>query len=189
MEKHINCNWTRAISWELEKSAILDKEKAIGQLDFMVENMVRLHCYFLITTCCYSRMVINNGQFCLAFQGRYCHILKTILIYLKFSKCVTTASYKSCLSFLVALSLIHLSIPHSLGNEYVLEVVKNLPATTGDLRDVGSIPGSGRFPWRRKWQPTPVFLPGESYGQRSLAGHSPWGRPEPDMAEATEHLQ
>ena len=30
-------------------------------------------------------------------------------------------------------------------------------------------------PWRRKWQPTPVCLPGESRGQRSLAGHSPWG--------------
>ena len=29
--------------------------------------------------------------------------------------------------------------------------------------------------WRRKWQPTPVFLPGESHGQRSLAGYSPWG--------------
>ena len=35
----------------------------------------------------------------------------------------------------------------------------------------GSIPGSGRFPWRRKWQPTPVFLPGKSLGQRSLAVH------------------
>ena len=30
--------------------------------------------------------------------------------------------------------------------------------------------------WRRKWQPTPVLLPGESYGQRNLAGYSPWGR-------------
>ena len=30
-------------------------------------------------------------------------------------------------------------------------------------------------PWRRKWQPTPVFLPGESHGQKSLAGYSPWG--------------
>ena len=38
-------------------------------------------------------------------------------------------------------------------------------------------------PWRRKWQPTPVFLPGESYGQRSLAGYSPWGHKEWDMAE------
>ena len=32
-----------------------------------------------------------------------------------------------------------------------------------------------KMPWERKWQPTPVFLPGESHGQRSLAGHSPWG--------------
>ena len=32
-----------------------------------------------------------------------------------------------------------------------------------------------KIPWRRKWQPTPVFLPGASNGQRSLAGHSPWG--------------
>ena len=39
--------------------------------------------------------------------------------------------------------------------------------------------------WRRKQQPTPVFLPGESQGQRSLAGCSPWGRTELDMTEAT----
>ena len=37
--------------------------------------------------------------------------------------------------------------------------------------------------WRRKWQPTPVFLPGESHGQRRLAGYSPWGRKELDMTE------
>ena len=40
----------------------------------------------------------------------------------------------------------------------------------------GLIPGSGRFPWRRKWQPTPVFLPGEPHGQRSLGGSNPWGQ-------------
>ena len=51
-------------------------------------------------------------------------------------------------------------------------MVKNLPANAGDT---GSIPGSGRFPWIRKWQPTPVFLPGKSHGQRNLAGYSTWG--------------
>ena len=51
-------------------------------------------------------------------------------------------------------------------------VVKNSPANTGDP---GSIPGLGRPPWRKEWQPTSVFLPGESYGQWSLAGYSPWG--------------
>ena len=39
--------------------------------------------------------------------------------------------------------------------------------------------------WRRKWQPTPVFLPGESQGQRSLVGCSPWGCTESDTTEAT----
>ena len=38
---------------------------------------------------------------------------------------------------------------------------------------------------RRKWQPTPVFLPGESHGQRSLVGCSPWGHTESDTTEAT----
>ena len=33
----------------------------------------------------------------------------------------------------------------------------------------------GKIPWRREWQPTPTFLPGESHGQRSLVGYSPWG--------------
>ena len=40
--------------------------------------------------------------------------------------------------------------------------------------------------WRRKWQPTPVFLPGESQGQRSLMGCRLWGRTESNMTEATE---
>jgi len=40
--------------------------------------------------------------------------------------------------------------------------------------DLGSIPGLGGFPGEREWQLTPVFLPGESHGQRSLAGYSPW---------------
>ena len=49
--------------------------------------------------------------------------------------------------------------------------------------DPGSIPGSGRSPGRSKWQPTTVFLPGESHGWRSLVGYSPWGRKESDMTE------
>ena len=44
-----------------------------------------------------------------------------------------------------------------------------------------------RTPWRRTWQFTPVFLPGESHGQRSLASYSPQGHEELDMTEAAEH--
>ena len=64
-------------------------------------------------------------------------------------------------------------------------MVKNLPANAGDLRDVGSVPGVGKIPWRRAWQPTPVFLLGESHGQRRLAGYSPQGRKESDVIEAS----
>ena len=45
----------------------------------------------------------------------------------------------------------------------------------GDTGDVGLIPSLGKIPWRTKWQPAPIFLPGQSHGQRSLAGYSPWG--------------
>ena len=41
--------------------------------------------------------------------------------------------------------------------------------------DLSAIPGSWRFPWRKAWRPTPVSLPGESHGQRSVVGYSPWG--------------
>ena len=57
-------------------------------------------------------------------------------------------------------------------------------------RDVGEHefnPRLRNIPWRRTWQPTPVFLPGESHGQRSLAGYCPWGDKELDTTEATKH--
>ena len=41
-------------------------------------------------------------------------------------------------------------------------------------RRCGFDPWIREIPWRRAWQPTPVFLPGESHGQRSLVGYSPW---------------
>ena len=52
------------------------------------------------------------------------------------------------------------------------DLVKNLAANAGD---VSLNPGVGRSPGEGKWQPTPVFLPGKSHGQRSLVGYSPWG--------------
>ena len=61
-------------------------------------------------------------------------------------------------------------------------MVKNLPAMRPRF-------GSwvGKIPWRRTWQPTPVFLPGESHGQRSLVGCRPFGLKESDMTEQLTH--
>jgi len=58
-------------------------------------------------------------------------------------------------------------------------MVKNLPAVQEtQVQSLG-----WKILWRRKWQPTPVFLPGESHGQRSLAGYSLWGHKESDLTE------
>ena len=56
---------------------------------------------------------------------------------------------------------------------------KNLPAKQETQID----PWVGNIPWRKKWQPTPVFLPGKSHGQRSLTGYSPWSCKEVDTTE------
>ena len=60
--------------------------------------------------------------------------------------------------------------------------VKNLPASTGDAGDMNLIPGLGGSPGGRS---TPVFFPGKSYGQRSLAGYNPWSRKELNKTEHT----
>ena len=72
-------------------------------------------------------------------------------------------------------------------------MVKNLPVKAGNTIHVGSIPvlwihllpdrRCREIFWRRKWQPTPVFLPVKFYGQRSLAGCSPWSHKELDKTE------
>ena len=59
------------------------------------------------------------------------------------------------------------------------QMVKNLPAP----RRAGFNPWAGKVPWKRAQQPTPVFLPGESHGQRSLVGYRPWSRKDSDATE------
>ena len=65
-----------------------------------------------------------------------------------------------------------------------IKIVKNLPA----VQETQVQLLVRKIPWRRKWQPTPVFLPGESHGQRSLVGYSPWNHKESDKTEwLTQH--
>ena len=61
-------------------------------------------------------------------------------------------------------------------------VVKNLPAMQ-ETQEMWVQPLGQEDPWRRKWQPTPVFLSREFYGQRSAGGYSPWSHKESDTTE------
>ena len=63
-----------------------------------------------------------------------------------------------------------------------------MSVNVGVIGDSGLTPGSGRFPWRRKWQPPPVFLPRKFHGQRSLAGYSPWDHKESNTPEPAIQL-
>ena len=64
-------------------------------------------------------------------------------------------------------------------------VVKDPPASAREARQLGLIPESGRSPWSRKWQPTPIYLLQKFHGQSSLVGFSPRGQKE---LNATEHM-
>ena len=80
-------------------------------------------------------------------------------------------------------SLIFHGLQHTRLPSLVTQMVKEPPAMK--VFD----PRGRKIPWRRARQPTSVFLPGESHGQRSLAGYSPWGRKESDTTELVTHTQ
>ena len=61
----------------------------------------------------------------------------------------------------------------------VAQMVKNLPA----MQETRFSPLCQEIPWRREWQPTPIFLPGEFHGQGSLEGYSSWDHKESDTTE------
>ena len=64
----------------------------------------------------------------------------------------------------------------------ILQTVKSLPTTQG-MQEMWVDPWVRKMAWRKEWQPTPVFLPGKSHGQRNLEGYSPWGHKESDTTE------
>jgi len=76
----------------------------------------------------------------------------------------------------------------------VVHIVKNLPAKKKkkriclQCRRPGFDPWFGKIPWRRGWLPTPIFFPGESHGQRSLVGYSPWSGKELGTTEQLTHM-
>ena len=90
---------------------------------------------------------------------------------------------RSLLIVYFSYSSVHMSVPET---SQVALVVKNLPASTGDTRDVGLIFRSGRCPG--VGIPTTVFLPGKFHRQRSLMCYSPWGHKQSDTIEQLAHF-
>ena len=102
--------------------------------------------------------------------------------------CVHAKSLQSCLTLC---SLLECSPPgssfHGILHARILEWIA-IPSSKGSSppRDWTQV---RKILWRRKWQPTPVLLPGKSHGQRSMVGsYSPWGHKESDMTERLHSL-
>ena len=109
--------------------------------------------------------------------------------------CVQAKSLQLCLTLsdFIEYSQTSSSV-HMILQARILEWVASLPP--GDLPNMAIEPSSltipalvGRFSttWRRKWQPIPVFFPGEFHGQRTLVVYSPWDHKESDMIELLTH--
>ena len=104
-----------------------------------------------------------------------------------------TAALQAPLSFTISQSLLRpMSIASvMLSNHLILchpvfllpFLISQMVKSLLQCRRPGINPWVRKIPWSRKWQPTPVFLPGESHGQRSLAGYRPWDHKESDMTE------
>ena len=93
-------------------------------------------------------------------------------------QCVKGANLSTSLPKLI----IHCLLISILVASPMAQQVKNLPAMQ-EAQETGVWSLDGKIPWRRKWQPIPVFLSEKSHGQRSLTGYSPWCHTESDMTE------
>ena len=98
-------------------------------------------------------------------------------------------SHQGSISFHI-LSVVHLKLISVCirypGASPVAKWLKKKKKVHLQCRRCGCDPWVWKIPWRRAWLPTPVFLPGEPHGHRSLVGYGPWGCKELDMTEVTE---
>ena len=115
------------------------------------------------THCCWEHL---GSIFLANFKYKYSMITVVTMLYIRSSKHIHLAQLKFCMLWL---SPSYFLLPQPLtGASQVVLVIKNLPAKVGDLRDTGLIPRSGRSLGGRHGNP--IFLPGESHGQRKLTG-------------------
>ena len=107
---------------------------------------------------------------------------------------ICTQNWKSNLLILIhssknfrhALSIfVNILMPYFLHKDFSDDLVGKKSVQYRCHRRLEFDPWVGKIPWRRKWQPTPVLLPGKSHGQRSLVDYISWGRKESDTTEHT----
>ena len=142
---------------------------------------------FKVITCWQAPLALSAVYQVWSFQGWLGNPLTIILgLLLSYNVAITKENYKAYISTWKNGRLqINASVEKSRTQNYKFVIIitkASLVAQTAkswlirlQYRRSRFNPWIGKIPWRRKWQPTPLFLPGKSHGQRSLAGYSPWG--------------
>ena len=125
----------------------------------------------------------NLEPVCCSMLGSNCCLLTCIQVFQEADKVVCIPTSLRIFHPKIGKVIIAFAYKYVFGwASQMAQVVKN-PPTNADVR--GFNPWVGEIPWRRKWELTLVFLPGESHGQRSLVGYGPYGCKESDRTEVT----
>ena len=110
-------------------------------------------------------------------DGARCHCI--CFLNIVFKPAFSLSSFTFIKKLFISSSFSFIRVVLSAWASLMAQRLKCLPA----MWETGFDPWVEKIPWRRKWQPTPVFLPGESHGRRSLVGYSPRGRKESNTTE------
>ena len=147
----------------------------------IIHPITTCYVWFLSIETCVNDPILSHSSFCSPKGGLPSQLSRpssnlSFAIYIFLLFLIQTLTQK--------LSLLELVPP--LEAFQVALVVKKLPANAGDI-ETWFNSWVKKIPWKRAWQRTPVFLPGEFHGQRSLAGYSPRDHKELDITEQLTH--
>ena len=166
-----------------------------GKLEVVKQEMARVNVDILEESVNWNGLEFNSGDHYIYYCGQ--ESLRRNGVSLRVNKRVWNAvircRLKSDRMILVCfqgksfnITVIQFYVPTTDAKEAEVDASGKEPACQCKRhKRLGFDPWIKKIPWRRKWQPTPVFLPGKSHGQWSLAGYSPCGCKELDMTEVT----
>ena len=157
------------------------------------------HCYYLnqLKAIILESIIIPSGLFWVVYMISNLDVINIFswVIY-EWSLCFCSLKYDNLFPrfnchVLYTKMIRHRCLKNSISSIIRFEILfpggSDGKASAYSVGDLGLIPGFDpwvrKIPWRRKWQPAPVLLPGKSHGRRSVVGYSPWGRKESDTTE------
>ena len=171
----------RVVSWVVGRGSLLWPVHSLGKtlsafalFHFVLQD----HTYMLLQVPLYFLLLHSSPLWWKSKLILPAGIDDSKVIYIEFRDILTR--------FQILLSRFY--YPYRPGASSVALAIKNPSASETNIMRLRFDPWVEQTPWRREWQPTPVFLPGEFHAQRSLVGYSSWGHKELDTTQQLTHI-